>query len=59
MENGFGVENGFFIGDWISNNLYEFVQISWLEGKKNVLLVNKSSELFVDILCFIICELNQ
>ena len=25
-ENGFGVENGFFIGDWISINLFEFVQ---------------------------------
>ena len=30
VENGFGVENGFFIGDWIYINLFEFIQsVGW------------------------------
>ena len=31
VENEFGVENGFFISDWISINLFEFVQSVLLE----------------------------
>ena len=30
VENGFDIENGFFIGDWISINLFEFIQsVGW------------------------------
>ena len=30
VENGFGIENEFFIGNWISINLFEFVQsVGW------------------------------
>ena len=30
VENGFAVENGFFIGNWISINLFKFVQsVGW------------------------------
>ena len=34
VENGFGLENGFFIGNWISINLFKFVQsVGWKVGK--------------------------
>ena len=54
------VENGFFIGNWISINLFEFLQsVNWNWGKKISVLANIGSELFVDFRCFIICELNN
>ena len=50
VENGFGVENGFFIGDWIFINLFEFVwSVGWKVRKKISVLANIGSELFISV----------
>ena len=47
LENGFDLENRFFIGDWVSINLFEFVQsVGWFRAS-------------VDVQRFIICEPNN
>ena len=43
-------------------NLYYLLRIcpvSWLEGKRIPVLANIGSELFLNVRCFIICELNN
>ena len=56
VENEFSIENGFLIGNWISINLFEFVQsVGWKVRKYQYF----SSEMFVDVWHSIICELNN
>ena len=44
VENGFGIENGFFIGDWISINFFGFVQsVGWKVRKYQYWLISVQS----------------